>query len=446
MMNHEIPSPEKAHRAAVGTRRGAVGFSDTYKFYDRRGAVFIIALAITVILSAMLLVFARQMRVEATSSANRLAAAQADGVEQGAEQWVLAQVEANTPVLPSTGGGGTSLSTSTAVDVTTIPAEALQVGGGYFWLLHPDPLQDQTYAFGIVDESGKLNLNGATSDQLMNLPNMTQDVADAITTWSSSVSTAGQTGTGGAASATIPFESVEEILLAETQSPPAIPQLLYGYDLNRDGVIDATERAAANGAAQTNGTTLDSRGFFNYVTVFSTDAQPTTATSTGGGSTAAGPGGTVVKTVGLINVNTAPMQVLMCLPGITQATAQSLVAARTGTTIAPGDTSWASTALGQAQFQAITPYITGQSYQFSADIVAVSGDGRAFKRVRIVVDARAQPAKIIYRKDLTGLGWPLPLEVQKSLRAGQGVPQDVSGTTNTQTGTNTLPGGGNSIP
>jgi DNA uptake protein ComE-like DNA-binding protein len=408
---------------------------------NRRGAIFIIALAITVILSALLLVFVRQMRTEATSSAYRLSAAQADGVEQGAEQWVLAQIEANTPALSAGGTSGTSGGTSstgststTAVDVTTIPAEALQVGNGYFWILHPDPTQDQTYAFGITDESGKLNLNGATVDQLLNLPNMTQDIANAITTWPSSV-TATEVGTGAtvSASTSVPYETVEEALMAETQSPPQMPLAMYGYDLNHDGVLDNNERTLSNGAANTNGTTSDSRGFFNYVTVYSTDAQPT-STTTGGGGAAVGPGGIPVKTDGLINVNTAPEQVLMCLPGLTQADADSLVSARTGGAATIGSTDWVTTTLGQSKAQAIAGYITAVSYQYSADIVAVSGDGRAYKRVRIVVDARQQPAKIVYRKELTGLGWPLDPAIRESLRAGQGVPVADSGTSNQQTG------------
>ena len=51
------------------------------------------------------------------------------------------------------------------LDPTTIPAEALQVGGGYFWLLQFDPTQDQIYHFGMTDESGKLNLKAATAAQ-----------------------------------------------------------------------------------------------------------------------------------------------------------------------------------------------------------------------------------------------------------------------------------------
>ena len=62
--------------------------------------------------------------------------------------------------------------------------------------------------------------------------------------------------------------------------------------------------------------------------------------------------------------------------------------------------------------------ITSRSYQFSADIVSVVGSGRAFKRCRIVVDATTSPPRVIYRQDLTSLGWPLPKEILSDLRSG----------------------------
>ena len=387
----------------------------------RRGAIFVVALGITVVLSAMLLVYAQQMRTESMSAAYRLSAAQADAVEQGAEQWAYAQIETNVPVLGTTGGttGGTSSSSSsssTAVDPTTIPAEALQVGGGYFWILHPDPTQDQLYGFGLVDESSKLNINSATSDELINLPNMTQDIATNITTWAS---TAGPNGTA------LSYETPDQLMLVDNMSE-LTPIVLFGYDLNHDGVINNAERTASNGAAVTNGSTQDARGIYNFVTTFSTTATPGNA----GRNTAsrAGP-----ATVGLINPFTASMQVLSCLPPpMTTTMAQTLVSTRTSTVPTYGDMTWVTTALGQSA-QTIMPYLTAYSYQYSADIVAVSGDGRAFKRVKIVIDCRTQPAKIVYRKDLTNLGWPLPEDVRTSLQQGHGVPSDVTGTSNIQT-------------
>src|ERR1700710_2537769 len=70
----------------------------------------------------------------------------------------------------------------------------------------------------------------------------------------------------------------------------------------------------------------------------------------------------------------------------------------------------------------IGPFVTGQSFYYSADIVAVSGEGRAFKRARIVVNARSSPPVIVYRKDLTYLGWPLSPDILTSLRKGQPLP------------------------
>ncbi len=99
--------------------------------------IFIVALAIIVILTALLLVYAQEMRTESLASANHLSAAQADGVEVGAEQWVLAQVETfTTPLSGTTGSANVGFGQT---DLTTIPAAGLQVGGGYFWLLSPNP-------------------------------------------------------------------------------------------------------------------------------------------------------------------------------------------------------------------------------------------------------------------------------------------------------------------
>src|SRR4051812_30086300 len=62
----------------------------------RKGAIFIAALGVTVVLSGLLLVFAQEMRTEAIAGANRVADAQAAAVEQAGEQWVLAQLQTET--------------------------------------------------------------------------------------------------------------------------------------------------------------------------------------------------------------------------------------------------------------------------------------------------------------------------------------------------------------
>jgi len=122
------------------------------------------------------------MRTELVTSANRVAIIQADGLNR-CEQWTLAQIEANvTPLLPVL----LPLHPQAAEfqhrgRSTTIPRRRSR-SARIFLAAASDPTQDQTYGFGIVDESGKLNLNGATSDQLLSMQH-DQAVTTSITSW-----------------------------------------------------------------------------------------------------------------------------------------------------------------------------------------------------------------------------------------------------------------------
>jgi type II secretory pathway component PulK len=455
------------------------------KSRNRRGAIFLVALGVVVILTSVVLVLVQSMRTESTASANRMSVAQAEAVEEAAEMWVLGQIETNT---------------SDAVTITTTPAEALQVGTGYFWLLSPDPTQDQTLNYGIVDEASKMNINanwGGTSgnfpiqDQLALLPNMTQAIADNITSWAGQVSDPDGATTDYYQSLpepytakSAPFESVEELLLVEGMTP----QILFGQDVNRNGVIEQSEQQNNGGITITVGNGTDTRGILNYVTAWSTDSNttitggkratvdvsragtslitlqnaltkaisssraaaivnqislalpPGNAPATwglGGFYTASGMtpqefgeafdyltvGGTGSPQkphTGLINVNTASAQVLATLPGLEQGQADTIVASRASADLS--NLSWFFQAVGTSEVAPVAPYITDRSFVYSADIVAVSGDGRAFKREKIVVNVTAIPAKIVYRKDLTSLGWPLTADIRQELRSGKGLP------------------------
>jgi hypothetical protein len=130
---------------------------------------------------------------------------------------------------------------------------------------------------------------------------------------------------------------------------------------------------------------------------------------------------------GKINIVTAPREVLMCLPGLEETDVNNIISQRSGNSM---DTSnaWVSEVL-QGKPQSLTDLITTRGYQYSADIVAASGNGRAFKRCRIVIDTRAGSPVIVYRKDLTERGWPMDREILSSLRSGGGVQS--GGMTNT---------------
>src|SRR3954467_2586709 len=95
-----------------------------YPNRNRRGTALIATIWVIIILAGTALVMSRSMRVETLASANRLAQAQAQSTERGAEQFLCSVVdqEVATP--------GAS---------ATIGMEARQLGGGYFWILKMDP-------------------------------------------------------------------------------------------------------------------------------------------------------------------------------------------------------------------------------------------------------------------------------------------------------------------
>ena len=52
--------------------------------------------------------------------------------------------------------------------------------------------------------------------------------------------------------------------------------------------------------------------------------------------------------------------------------------------------------------------------QISADIAALGPNGRGYRRIRFVFDTSEGSPKIIYRQDLTHLGWALGKEVRNT--------------------------------
>jgi type II secretory pathway component PulK len=127
---------------------------------------------------------------------------------------------------------------------------------------------------------------------------------------------------------------------------------------------------------------------------------------------------------GLININTAPRAVLMCLDGIDETDVDKLLARRRTidtSAEASNGIGWVAETLTpeRAANAKLGSQLTTRTNQWSADILAVSGNGRAFKRVRIVVDNRGGTPVITYRRDLTNRGWPMDKSILQQLRAGQ---------------------------
>jgi len=376
---------------------------------ERRGSILIVTMCICFLLAGMVLVFCRSMRVEAIASANQVASVSASAIERGAEQYALAIIDQQK-------------------DQVYYNAEStyygVQVGDGYFFLLRPNYGDDTLPQFGFVDEAGKLNINTATLEMLLRLPGMTDDLAAAIMDWRDEDSDVTALGAENEYYLSLPqpyyckngpFEAVEEMLLVRGMTPEA----MYGQNYSLTGMMNRDPNAQNQ---MLNTDPALARGLYDLLTVYSTEPNTatTTTTTTRGGAVTGGQQ-TQQPKKGLININTAPRDVLFCLPGIEDSDVTNLLSARNSANITPGDMTWAASALG-GKAQAISQYITGSSYQYSADILAVAGNGRGFKHVRIVIDARSSPPKIVFRRDLTDQGWPMDQETLRSLRAGQGVP------------------------
>jgi type II secretory pathway component PulK len=371
----------------------------------RRGTILIVTMCITFLLAGMVLVFCRSMRVEAIASANEVASASAGAIERGAEQFALAMVDQQKDQV---------------FQNTEQSYYAIQLGDGYFWLIRPNYGDDYLPSFGFVDEAGKVNINTAPLEMLLRLPGMTDDLAAAIMDWRDEDSEVSNFGAENEFYLSqpqayycknAPFEAVEEMLLVRGSTV----ELLYGQNYLMRG---AKNQELAGSIAPIGDPQL-ARGLFDLLTVYSIEPN-NTGGQTGGGQQAGGGGQNQQQPRrGLININTAPRDVLFCLPGVDEADVNNMASVRTGATTI-GDISWLADAVpGKAA--SLAQYITGSSYQYSANILAVSGDGRAFKHVRIVIDARNSPPVIVYRKDLTDQGWPLDQQTLMSLRNGQGI-------------------------
>ena len=390
-----------------------------------RGTVLIVAVGVMIVLAGLVLVFARQVRVEALASGNLLASVQADAVVTGAAQYVANCLVNNTD--------------QTTLD-SEIQAEAVPLGDGLFWLIRPNPDDERQYSYGVVDEASKLNIRTATVDMLLCLPNMTPELAACIVDWQSPPNSPVTDG-GGAKDEyylqlpepynckNAPFETLDELLLVKG----ATRELLYGVDANRNGVVDEDEATQQGPVISFNG--QSQCGVCKYMTVYSVapgqaqPGSPASPTPTKSSPTPAKSSPTPAKStkqlappvVGRINVNTAPREVLLCLPGLMESDVDLIIAARTASGPDLSNPNWVAEVLPAATARMIMGLITTQSYQFSADIVAVTGDGRGFKRVKYVFDLRTTPLRILYCKDLTHLGWPLSAEIREALRAGKPV-------------------------
>jgi DNA uptake protein ComE-like DNA-binding protein len=363
---------------------------------------------------------------------------------------------------------------------------ALQVGEGYFWVLHSNLGDDDDYAYGLTDEAGKINLNSASEEMQLNLPGMSAVLAASISDRRDEDS---EVSTGGAEDEyyllqsepynckNAPLQTVEEILLIKGASE----ELLYGEDTNLNGVLDDHEN---DGDLSEPSDDRDGRldtGFYDYVTVYSveanTDSEGNARINVSDSSSRSDLQTALQEVVkedraleimnmmstnpsydnildfyfqvaltseefaqladklttsdeetlpGLVNVNTASKEVLLCLPGLEESDAEALLSYRERngqqTSLA-----WIVDVLDREKAVAIGSHITARSSQYSADLVCLSGNGRAYKRYKAIFDVQSGAPRMVYWKSLTSFGWPLDREIVATLRQGEPLTESLLG-------------------
>jgi len=245
----------------------------------RKGVVLVAVLVVVVLLSLAAYQYSELMNAEAKASDNALRSAQARAAASSGIMYAAALLSDPTnftSVLNSNPYNNQQVFHQQIIQANDQPRMQCR-----FSLLAPlDPADPgvtgtQPYSFGVTDETGKINLNtlmqvdpsGQTLfNMLMLLPNMTEDIANAILDWMDPDDTprsggaesdyyAGLTPSYYAKNA--PLDSLEELLSVQGVTW----QLLFGNDRNRNGTLDLPD--------EDDGTGQYDPGWSAYLTIYS---------------------------------------------------------------------------------------------------------------------------------------------------------------------------------
>jgi len=428
---------------------------------SERGSALVIVLWISFGLVTLALYFADTTRFELRAADNRVSSLAAEHAIDGAVRYItyLFQNAETNGVLPD--------------PLLDYANEWVTVGAATFWIMgrNDQQVNQPTFpAFGFVDEASKINLNTATIEVLEGVPGMTVELAAAIIDWRDADSDITENGAEDETYGRLqpprrcknaPFETVAELRLVAG----AELTLLYGEDWNLNGILDPNEDDGQETWPNDNSDGRLDPGMLEYFTVYSRepntrgDGSARINVNTGGQtlttlltetfgdtrgqeiSTALGNNPGVRSLLeffirsgmsadefdqihteltvtnlsiisGLINVNTASQGVLSAIPGIGVDKVANVIAFRQQNPTRLTSVAWLAEALDEESAIQAGPYLTAQSYQFTADIAALGPNYRGFRRERVVFDTTENRPKVLLREDLTPLGWSMGTDVR----------------------------------
>lgn len=421
---------------------------------QQTGSILIIVMAVCLVLVVLTLYIGQSLILNYRAAENVVASIQAEQAIEGLIRYLTNYL-------------ATYISPGEFPSSDELNLEALQIGEATCWVIGRDPSGDSTTLyFGLIDEASKININTATREILVGLPNMTDELADSIIDWrdedeqpleSGAESQTYSFGKDGYIAKNGPFDFVEELLLVNGCSW----ELLYGEDWNRNGVLDFNENDGNATFPPDDGDGVLESGLIEYLTVWTREPNQRSDGSsrininsdreglrqllseTFGDGRAQEimnriSGQSNFRSIlefyirsgmsldefrqiedaitvssdqfiqGLINVVTAPAPVFAALLGGDESLAAQIVAYRARLSSEARKTvAWIADAIDEDSAIRIGPYLTHKSYQFGIDICAIGRNQRGYRRVFFIVDMADGGPKIVYKKDLTGLGWAL---------------------------------------
>ncbi len=222
----------------------------------RRGVVLIIVLVVVVVLSLAAYTFSDLMLTHNEASQLNGRSLQAREVVASGAEWVRTFLMLDDETIIEAGGIYNNPQQFQAIPVVQDIEEDFRAN---FTLVAPALDDEGNLAgvrYGLQDESTRLNVNallaledqqtGAGRQLLLALPGMTEDVADAILDWLDEDDDPRDYGAEAEYYSTMqppygpkngPLDTVEELLLVRGVTP----RLLFGMDVNRNGMIDNYE-------------------------------------------------------------------------------------------------------------------------------------------------------------------------------------------------------------
>jgi len=120
----------------------------------------------------------------------------------------------------------------------------------------------------------------------------------------------------------------------------------------------------------------------------------------------------MAQQTGLINVNTAPLEVLLCIPGLTEEEAGAILSKRPQISGEEKKTpAWLVTsgALAPEKFMLICNSVTARSIQYSADVIGFADHTGTYRRLQVVLEMQGHFARLKYYREISGLGRGYPV-------------------------------------